>query len=211
MALRDLLPLAAVGGLGLAVYLERAAQAEAQAVGEPDGYPDGLDVAPPFPEESPTMPLQLPGGHNEWDNQIVYMAGLYGLSDPTAPLLVKAIIAHESAWNERARGDFYTAIAVRANPGAYRGEAFFAGYCSIGLMQVNRCAHPQLAAQYDLRDGNQAILAGGQILAGAYQAWWPDYRSVLARYNGSGPMAVAYGQRVGATFAGFAAQMGVAV
>lgn len=142
---------------------------------EPDGWwwpttplpSGGVEIVPPFP-----------GGGRQWDNQVLYACNLYGMTDPLAPLAVKATIQHESGWREDARGD--------ATPGtpAYRGDARYTGYCSIGLMQVNRCVHTGLAARYDLRDGNQNILAGCELLAAAYRLYMPDWERVFVAYNG---------------------------
>jgi len=159
----------------------------------------------------------LPGGHNEWDNQVRYACLLYGMTDPLAPVFMKAVIQRESGWNVRARGDYDPGRC----PSAYRGDAFYAGYCSIGLMQVHRGFHPELAAAYDLRDGAEAILAGGQILAGAYRAWWPDWQRVYAQYNAGAGAAAAWPavteqvrrnvEAVGRIYRGYAAAIGVAV
>lgn len=133
----------------------------------------------PSPEGGLILSDPLPGGHNEWDNQIRYVCGLYGMTDSLAPLYLKATIQVESAgtWNPRVRGD--------AGPcGPYRGDGYYDGWCSIGLMQVHRPSHPGLAASYDLRDGDQNLLAGGQVLAGAFHSWWPDYERVRAQYQG---------------------------
>ena len=166
-----------------------------------EALPENL-AAPPWPLPdvgfAPVIAPPFPGGHEEFDNQILYAVGLVGLTDPLAPLLVKAIIAHESGWNARALGD--------------------AG-CSKGLMQVNGCAHPSLdrdrGGAYDLFEPNQNILAGTQLLAGAW-VWWPDWERVLVAYNGpalaqAGTRSNRYSQAVAPRFVAYAATAGVAV
>lgn len=130
----------------------------------------------------------LPGPHNEFDNQVRYAAALYGMTDPAAPIFLKAVIQQESGWNARARGDYDPARC----PEPYRGDAFYTGYCAIGLMQVHRYWQPALASSYDLRDPDQNILAGAQVLAAAYQRWWPDWRRVYAQYNAGAGAATAW-------------------
>ncbi len=129
----------------------------------------------------PTAPAGLPSAHpndrGQWDNQIRYASGLYGFPDPEGPLLFKAVITHESGFLESAKGD-------RTGAPAYRGDASYTGYCSLGLMQVNRCAHASLALRYDLRDGNQNILAGGELLLREVNLYWPDLERILIGYNG---------------------------
>lgn len=113
-----------------------------------------------------------------WDNQIVYACNQVRMHEPLAYLMVKAIVAHESAWNVRARGD------RRKTVPAYKGDTFFVGFCSIGLMQVNRCAHPEIGDRYDLRNGNDNIVAGVSLLALNWFAYAGDYERIAVGYNG---------------------------
>ncbi len=158
--------------------------------------------------------IRLAGGHNQWDNQIVYACNQVRMRDVRAYLMVKAIIAHESGWNERARGDRRSGIP------AYRGDNFFAGYCSIGLMQVNRCAHPGLGARYDLRKGDENILAGASLLAPNWFAYPRDYDRIAIGYNGPAvaaagppypPSSKAYAKAVVGRLRIYAARQGVAL
>ncbi len=118
--------------------------------------------------------LQLPGGHNEYDNQIIYACNQVGLADPLWYLTVKAIIGQESGWVPTKVGD---------------------DGVSIGLMQVNTRVHA-----YDvpyLLDPNNNILAGTQILARCASDWGYALGPTLRCYNG----CVAYlgGPTVGCT------------
>lgn len=148
----------------------------------------GPGYSDPFPSNPVSNPTgDLPGGHNEWDNQIIYVCNLYGMTDALAPLYFKATIRHESGWIVDRVGDYALAgaglnAAICRQP--YRGLQRTVGYCSLGLCQVNRAAHPDLAQQYNLFNGAENILAGGQILAGAYHDWWPDFERVRAQYQG---------------------------
>lgn len=103
----------------------------------------------------------LPGGHNEYDNQIVYACNQVGLSDPLWYLTVKAIIAQESGWNPTRVGD---------------------DGVSIGLMQINTQAHYYDTAY--LLDPNNNILVGVQILAGCASTWGYALGPTLRCYNG---------------------------
>ncbi len=158
--------------------------------------------------------MRLGGGHNQWDNQIVYACNQVRMRDVRAYLMVQAIIAHESGWNERARGDRRSGIL------AYGGENFFAGYCSIGLMQVNRCARPGLGARYDLRKGDDNILAGASLLAPNWFAYSRDYDRIAIGYNGPAvaaagppypPSSKAYAKAVVGRLRIYAARQGVAL
>ncbi len=158
-------------------------------------YARGITEAAPMTDSisAPPEPLPTPGATtiagepHDWDNQIVFAAMTYGMSRdaPAEYLLIKAIIQNESNFTELARGDAASCRDL-AQPCCqnYKGDPYFAGYASIGLMQVNRCAHLELADRYDLRDGNQNILAGVELLRVGYDAYWPDWRRVLAAYNG---------------------------
>ena len=186
-------------------------------------FPVDPSTAYPWEEPSPTTERQswptvwnapqvgtYPGGHNEFDNQILYACNLYEMQDALAPLLVKAIIRHESGWNVYAAGDAQTGVP------AYRGDTRFTNRCSIGLMQVNRCAHPTLAARLDLRDPNQNILAGAELLSIEYQKYWPNWERVMVGYNGPalaarGTSSNAYSRAVAANFRTFANALGVTV
>ncbi len=160
------------------------------------------------------MAMHLAGGHNQWDNQIVYACNQVRMRDVRAYLMVKAIIAHESGWNEQARGD------RRRGVPAYRGDDFFAGYCSIGFMQVNRCAHPGLGVRYDLRKGDDNILAGASLLAPNWFAYPRDYDRIAIGYNGPAvavagppypPSSKAYAKAVVSRLRIYAARQGVAL
>lgn len=210
MTPRQLELAAALGVLGLVGFLMSREFAPAPSA-DLEPLPDEFDpwlpaLEGPYPVVTGGPPF--PGGHNEWDDQILYVCNLYGMRDPLAPLLVKAIIEHESAhtWNPRIRGD-------RGACGPYRGDGYYDGWCSIGLMQVHRPSHPDLANAYDLRDGNENILAGGQVLAGAYRNW-PDVSEVLQTYNGGATrnaQTANYAANVGATFRRFAQEVGIAL
>lgn len=176
--------------------------------------PAGLDPVPiPGTPNLPTTPTELAGEPHFYDNEIAYATQAVGFTDPFAPYAVKAIIAKESGWNPIARGDHKTCIAIDPNAvgccGPYMGDGYFTGYASVGLMQVNRCAHPDLATEYDLRDANQNIYAGCVVLLGVYQAG--DWIGTLARYNGSGPEADAYAASVLPVAQSLAAQDGVSM
>ncbi len=179
---------------------------------------------PPPPEPLPTGAPEIVGEPHEWDNQIIFACMTYGLvrDAPAEYTLVKAIIKHESGFDEGARGD---APTCRDNPpccGLYRGDAFYTGFASIGLMQINRCAHGDRWG--DLRDGNENILAGVQLLRVQYELYWPDWRRVVAGYNGpafaslpdwetnptpGARQVTRYADRVGAIYRPLAAQAGI--
>ncbi len=103
---------------------------------------------------------------------------------------------------------------------AYRGDDFFAGYCSIGLMQVNRCAHPGLGVRYDLRKGDDNILAGASLLSPNWFAYPRDYDRIVIGYNGPAvaaagppypPSSKAYAKAVVGRLRIYAARQGVAL
>lgn len=179
---------------------------------------DPSTAAPIFdlPTESQSWPSvwnapevgSYPGSHNEYDNQILYACNIHEMHDALAPLIVKAIITHESGWNASACGDRVAGTPV------YRGG--FAGCCSIGLMQVNRCAHPGLAARLNLGNPNENILAGCELLAIEYRKYWPNLERVMVGYNGPalaarGISSNAYSRAVASHFRRLAAQLGVSV
>ncbi len=178
----------------------------------------GRRAPSPSPEPMPApRPAALPGRHNEWDNQVRYACSRFGMTDPLALIFVKAVIQQESGWAVRARGDYDAARC----PEPYRGDPFYAGYCAIGLMQVHRYWHPDLASAGDLREPNWNIVAGCKVLAAAYRRWWPDWRRVYAEYNGgpddgaNWPNASAEVQQhvasVGAIYRLYAAAAGIVV
>ncbi len=189
-----------------------------------------VTVTPPNPigPPIPAPRVALPGGHEEWDNQIRYAAFTSGLPDGAGPLILKAIIEHESAhtWNPEIIGDFdqsrcpeeYPAHPRGFRPG--RGLISTAGWCSLGLMQIHRFWHPFEARTYDLLDGNQNILAGAYLVVSLWNSF-ADWSAVLAAYNG-GPDAGAawpnvpaqvqtYVANVGGTFRRYAGLAGVVV
>jgi len=111
------------------------------------------------------------------------------------PLLVKAVIEHESAgtWDPEILGDpgpcgVYTPHPFGNVPGA--GRVSTRGYCAMGLMQVNRRWHS--AGGYDLLRGADNILVGTQILGTALSHYPGDWRRALAEYNGGRVAAEAY-------------------
>ena len=188
-----------------------------------------LSVPTQTPEPAPNGPAaDLPGGHNEWDNQIRYAASVAGLPDGTGPLILKAIIEHESAhtWNPEVVGDYdetrcpepYGAHPIGYRPA--RGFVSTAGYCALGLMQIHRYWHPFEARTYDLLDGNQNILAGAYLVAALWNQFG-DWSRVLAAYNGGEDAGFAYPNvsgavqtyvaNVGGTFRRYAGVAGVAV
>jgi hypothetical protein len=140
----------------------------------------------------------LPGDPHTYDNQIVYVCSNLGMDDVLAPYVLKAILQRETNFNPKARGDHATCLQVDPNAlgscGPYRGDGFFTGYASIGIAQVNRVAHADLAANYDLRDPNQCIYAAGVVLLGHYNPM--DWRGSIKAYNGSGPSADQYAAAV---------------
>ena len=147
-------------------------------------------IAPDNP--SPKDATPLPGDPHDWDNQIRYAVSGQGLTDPLAPLLVKAIIDQETGgtWDPEVVGDYNPDLCPTVYaPHPYGnlprwqggGRVSTAGYCSLGLMQVNRYYHRVTG---DLLSGGSNILIGTQILA----AWWRQYpaywRRAVAGYNG---------------------------
>lgn len=213
----------------LAVAIGYLMVAERQAMqGEP-AWPIAGGAEPPMPPPAPApvpftpisalapVPQLLPGGHNEWDNQVRYACLRFGMTDPMALLFVKAVIQRESSWRVNARGDY---DASRC-PDPYRGDAYYAGYCSIGLGQIHRYWQPDLAANGDLRDGNWNIVATCKVLSQGYHRWWPDWQRVYAQYNAGGAAAEAWPNvsaqvqhnvaAVGSIYHSYALQAGVAV
>lgn len=176
---------------------------------------------------APTEPSGLPGGHQEWDNQIRYASNLVGLPTDEGPLILKAIIEHESAhtWNPEVVGDYtpsqcaeeYPPHPVGFRPGV--GAVSTAGYCALGLMQIHRYWHPVEASVYDLLDGAQNILAGSYIVGALYRSFG-EWDRVLAAYNGGAgagnawPNVTAqvrsYVANVGGTFRRYAQDAGFA-
>lgn len=195
---------------------------------EPFTMPDIPPGPTPFEPPVPSSPAVLPGGHEDWDNQIRYAASVSGLPDGAGPLILKAIIEHESAhtWNQEVIGDYdlsrcpqpYERHPIGWRPGT--GFVSTAGWCSLGLMQIHRYWHPFQARIYDLLNGNENILAGAYLVADLWHSFG-DWEKVLAGYNG-GPDAGAaypnvtaqvrtYVSNVGGTFRRYAGIAGVAV
>lgn len=182
-----------------------------------------------IPGTQPRGSSDLPGGHNEWDNQLRYAAQLVGLPTDEGPLILKAIIEHESAhtWNPEVVGDFapeqcgeeYPPHPVGFRPGA--GAVSTAGWCALGLMQIHRYFHPVEAEVYDLLDGAQNILAGAYIVGALWRSFDGDLDRVLAAYNGGAGAGNAwpgvssqvrnYVTTVGGTYRRYAGEAGIAV
>ena len=175
-----------------------------------------------FPVDATMTPL--PGGHSEWDGVIRDAATNAGLPAETGPLMLKAIIEHESAhtWEPEILGDPSALCSgvYAVHPDGIRNgrRTSTAGFCSLGLMQINRYWNSIYADTYDLLDGPQNIAAGADLVAGLWNSF-QDWDRVLAAYNG-GPDAgrswpsVSAGVRgyvltVGGTFRRYAGEAGV--
>lgn len=123
----------------------------------------------------------------DFGNEISYALAQAGLHHVLHALIVAAIIEHESRGNPGARGDFQDGFPQ------YRDYPQTAGYRSLGLMQVNREAHPDLAEKYDLMDPNQNIYAAVTgVYAPAVRVKWPNWAEAIRMYNGSGPETLLY-------------------
>jgi hypothetical protein len=180
---------------GTGLPIETQPPVDPQQIQPPDGaLPGDPGQVPMYPSPDPGLGAVIPGTPNDFDNQIIYALNQMGITDPLAYARLKAQIAVESGFIPNRVGDYRRA----GNPGQYRGygpgtctraggaTVSSDGYCSLGLGQVNRCAHPDLAANYDLMDPNQNILAAAQVWAGCYQAQGGDLDATTRCYNGSG-------------------------
>lgn len=177
--------------------------------------PEGI----PAPSVSGAAPGPLPGGHNEFDDVIrsaLARAGIAPDEIERMALLSKAIIQHESGWNAQARGDLDPAKC----PQQYRAYAGTAGYCALGLGQIHRHWHPDLAAGYDLMNPQRNIAAMAVLLSRLRAALGSDVERIAAAYNGgtsqgrAWPDAIAQVRRyvasVTANYTRWAAEVGVA-
>lgn len=206
-----MLPVALLAALALVVLLVVQQQAQAGSESTPPGA-----LPAPAPTD-PTMPGPvLPGDPHDWDNQIVAAMNAVGIADPVAQVRLKAIIAHESGFVVNIAGDYTGAPAQYGpyGPGTcvdLNGNAVSsAGYCSLGLGQVNRCAHPQYewgsgwvadVVGGDLLDPNDNILAAAQQFAACFNQVGGDLDAATRCYNGSGLTTYAYLANVKAVLA----------
>jgi hypothetical protein len=146
----------------------------------------GSSAASPLPADT-----SLPGGHNDWDGVIraaLSNAGFWGSDVDRYGILVKAIIENESGWWQTARGD-YTPNLCGAS---YRGYRETAGYCALGLGQIHRYYHPDLATQFDLMDGSQNIAAMAILLWQLRAVVGDDMERIAAAYNGGQAAGLAW-------------------
>jgi soluble lytic murein transglycosylase-like protein len=141
------------------------------------------------PVEEGDMPI--PGGHNEWDDlirQALQAAGIPPRDVDRYGVLLKAIISHESGWNPAARGDYDPSRCAAP----YRGRPETAGYCSLGLGQIHRYWHPDLAQQYDLLDPGQNIRAVAVLIGRLRATVGDDFERIAAAYNGGTAAGLAW-------------------
>lgn len=144
----------------------------------------GSSAASPLPADT-----SLPGGHNEWDGVIRSALSNAGIADTDRyGVLVKAIIENESGWWQTARGDYTPARCA----GAYRSYPETAGYCALGLGQIHRFYHPDLADTFDLMDGSQNIAAMAILLAQLRGVVGDDMERIAAAYNGGQAAGLAW-------------------
>jgi hypothetical protein len=146
-------------------------------------------AANPLPADTSLSPLA--GGHNDWDTTIrtaLANAGFFGADVDRYALLVKAIIQQESGWAEQAKGDYSTQMC----PQRYRGHAGTENFCSLGLGQIHRFYHPDLADVYDLMDGTQNIAAMANLLAQLRAVVGDDVERIAAAYNGGQAAGLAW-------------------
>ncbi len=146
----------------------------------------GSSAASPLPADT-----SLPGGHNEWDPTIrtaLSNAGFGGTDVDRYGVFLKAIIENESGWWQTARGDYNPNLCSAS----YRGYRETAGYCSIGLGQIHRYYHPDLADGYDLMDGTQNIAAMASLIAQLRGVVGDDMERIAAAYNGGQAAGLAW-------------------
>lgn len=138
----------------------------------------------------PTQSIMTPQQRTPYNNQYMEMIYNEAVRQGVDPNIALAVAYNESRFNPNAKNISKGNLAKGTGPEA-----------SMGLFQINTLAHPDYSGGLDPQAN---IRYGIGLLKGHLKATGGDVRKALARYNGSGPSARAYGDRVFGIYTNFA-------